>query len=202
MIFDFFGIGDKFVIRFNKKQKRGKEMGQVSFGKIGNVNPTKPMKYKLKVTDYIFTYQNKDLKDAYLEYYFDSVMNVTYQDGKRVGETYSPLINFELSGTDDLFNVISFSFMVHFREEELKKLTDKPTKINKNIIESETYLTTSYEESNGPLDIYLNESMYHDTANFFVAKLEDKKYVFKGSVPSESIFFWFTIDFHEHEGML
>lgn len=122
-------------------------------------------------------------------------MNVTYKDGKRLGEVYIPLINFTISGMDDLFNTISFSFMIHYNNEDLQKLSEKPTKINKNIIESEIYLDTSYEESSGPLDIYLNESIYQDTANFFVAKLGSGKYVFKGSIPSESIFFWFTINF-------
>lgn len=173
-------------------------MGCASYGQIGNINPSEPIRKKLKVTDYIFTYQNKDLKDAYLEYYFDQIKNVTYQDGKRVEETFSPLICFELSGTDDLFNTISFSFMVHYNKEDLEKLNENPTKINKNIIESEVVLNTSYEKASGPLDIYLNESMYQDTANFFAAKLGDKKFIIKGSIPSESIFFWFIIDFQEN----
>ncbi len=170
-------------------------MGFASCGQIGNINPSKPVKLKLKVTDYVFTYQNKDLTNAYLEYSFDQVKNVTYLDGKFAEETFSPLICFELNGVDELFNTITFSFMVHYDEESINKLNENPTKINHHIIDSEMYLSTSYEKTNGPLTVDLEESMYHDTANFFVAKIKDKKYIFKGSIPSETIFFWFQIDF-------
>ncbi len=174
-------------------------MGTFGYNQIGNINPTEKVKIKLKVTDYIFTYQNQDLNNAYIEYYFDSIKYVEYKDGKKNKEIISPLLCLEISGVDTFFNTFSFSYSIDIGLEDLNKLSNNPNHINDKIIEGEIFFSNPYETSNGPISIYLEESMYHETAHFFVAKKEENKFVFKGTIPSESVFFWFDLDFQNNK---
>ena len=51
--------------------------------------------------DYVFEYKGTDLTNAYLEYYFDLMKFVKYENGKIAKEGNYPIIFFSISATLD-----------------------------------------------------------------------------------------------------
>ena len=76
-------------------------MAKCSYGQVGNINPSQITKIKLKVMDYVFEYKGTDLTNAYLEYYFDLMKFVKYENGKIAKEGNYPIIFFSISATLD-----------------------------------------------------------------------------------------------------
>lgn len=74
------------------------------YSKRKNINERESINTKLKVTDYVFNYNNEDFNNATLEYYFDKIKNVemSYEDGKKIykKESFSPIITFLISAED------------------------------------------------------------------------------------------------------
>lgn len=170
-------------------------MSKAEFSKIGNIQPTKKIIIPLKVYDYVFTYQNKDLNHAKLEYYFDSVMHVEYIDGKRNGETYKNLIDFSISAEDEFFNTFTFCFALEIELEQLKSLPmNTPININEYILPGEVSFYNPYKEKWYPFHLYLEEDGYHEITNFFVTKIEENKFVFKVQASEIGVFFWFHVE--------
>ena len=160
-------------------------MGRASYNKIGGVKQTKKVTRKLHITEYGFVYNKEDLNNGELEYYFDEIMSIEYEDGKRKGETYSPILCFSISAEDSLFNTFTFSFELNMDLGELNKLANKPNDINKYVIEGETFLNNPYENHcGGPM--------------FLVSKIEENKFIFKVCIPEETFFCWFKVDFNEN----
>ena len=56
------------------------------YSKRKNINERESINTKLKVTDYVFNYNNEDFNNATLEYYFDKIKNVemSYEDEKKI----------------------------------------------------------------------------------------------------------------------
>ena len=173
-------------------------MPKAYFSKIGNVDATEPITIKLKVTDYVFCYKGVDLDNAGLRYWFDKILYVQYEDGKRKSEELSPTIDISISASDENKKTYSFDFMINIDVETLNQMSDKPTNINEYIIEGETFFWNASNNSDNPkcMEVYLEESIYHFTPGFFVQKIEEKKFAFK--IQYQELFIWFHIDFNEN----
>lgn len=166
-------------------------MSKCVYRQIGNVNTSKNVKYRLKVTDYIFNYLGQDLTNAYLEYYFDDLKYVKYENGKREKEGKAPIIFFSISA--NLYNnEYSFEFCLEKSLDDLNKLKiNTPKDITKFINEGETYFQ-------GPDNF---ESIYFPSKNnlygydpvFKVTKFKKNKFLFK--IQCQNIFLWFIAIF-------
>lgn len=95
------------------------------YSKRENTKENKSMNTKLKVTDYVFNYNNEDFNNATLEYYFDKIKNVemSYEDGKKIykKESFSPIITFLISAEDKNKEKYSFEFSINLDIKGLKK---------------------------------------------------------------------------------
>lgn len=170
------------------------EIGKIV--KNGGSEKTETITKKLRVMDYVFSYNNEDLINAHVKYFLDQSEIMTFKDGKRDKVYYTPNINIEILGDDKNKKTYSFEFMINLGIDDLNKLSDKPNNINDYVIGGEMFFTDPYSEKTMWLDPYLKTTMYHATAEFLVAKLENNKMHFKVSLPEDGIFLWFIIDFN------
>lgn len=163
-------------------------MCEVGFHKIGDIEPSKIKKLKLRVMDYVFNYKGIDLTQAYLEYYFDRILTVQYKDGIRQEEKYKPIIFFCVTAVLDE-EEYSFEFAIEMSLEDLNKLSDKPTNINEYVNQGEIFFNGEID-----LDFTLEESPYLFQPSFVVTKLGENKFVFK--IQYQELFMWFVVDFN------
>ena len=166
---------------------------KAGYSKIGSINPTEPIIKNLRIMDYIFNYNSVDLNNATLKYWFDKIQHVEYEDGKRKGENFSPTIDFSISADDENQKTYSFDFMVNMDINILNKMPDKPTNINKYVVQGEVFFANPDTKGIEFMDFYEEENIYHFTPSFWVQKLEDKKIAFK--VQYQNLFIWFHVDF-------
>ncbi len=171
-------------------------MSKSGFAKIGNVDHSKIIMKKLRIMDHVFCYKGIDLNNAKIEYYFDKIQYVEYENGKKKEDEYSPIIYFSISADDQNNKIHSFDFAINMDVDMLNKMSDKPTNINKYIIQGETYFWDPYEDSEVPEFFDLEEDIYHFTPSYMVQKLDDKKFAFK--IQYQNLFIWFHIDFCEN----
>ena len=59
-------------------------MSKAYVGKIGNNSKTREVEEVLNFSDYVFEIDGKDIKDAKITYYYDSIENIEFIDGKEV----------------------------------------------------------------------------------------------------------------------
>lgn len=153
---------------------------------------------KLSITKYNFVYSKEELNNGVLEYSIEEMMRVEYVDGKRNGESYSPVLYFSLSAEDHFFNTFTFSFELNISLEELNTFSKEPSIISKYVVEGETFLNNPYESHcGGPMFLSLEERIDSDNPRFLVSKIEENKFIFKVSIPEEIFFCWFKVDFNE-----
>lgn len=170
------------------------------YSKVGNVNSSEPIKIDLKIMDYVFCYNNEDLSNAKLKYWFDKIQNIEfkYENGKKIWskENFSPTIDFSISAEDRNKERYYFNFMLNLDLKILNKMsTTIPTNINNYVIEGEILLDNPYIEGVEFLDIEKEENIYHFTPSYWVQKLEKNKFAFK--IQYQSLFIWFHINFDE-----
>lgn len=158
------------------------------FRDIGDIEPSKIKKIKLRVMDYVFNFKGIDLTQAYLEYYFDKMLTVQYKDGIRQKEKYKPIIFFAITALLDE-EEYSFEFAIEMSLEDLNKLSDKPTNINEYVNQGEVFFNGEID-----LDFTLEESPYLFQPSFVITKLAENKFVFK--IQYQELFIWFVGDFN------
>ena len=71
------------ITKFSKNEHKGREI-----------------KRKLKVQDYVFEIEGKDIYGVYIIYSFDYVESTIYENGKKLNIIKEPVITIELSGKD------------------------------------------------------------------------------------------------------
>lgn len=166
-----------------------------SYSKIEKQGPVNSIKTKLNITNYIFCYNDKDLNNANLEYWFDTSQNIElkYENGKQIEkkETFKPVINFLITAFDENKESYTFDFMIQANVKDLNKLPTSPILINEYVIDGEIFFKTPNDE-NSEL-IYINNSIYSYTPTFWLQKIEDNKFVFK--IQYQNLFIWFDIKF-------
>ena len=151
---------------------------------------------KLKIMDYVFCYKGIDLSNATIKYWFDKIQYIEYENGKRKNEEFSPVINFSISADDETKKTYSFDFMVNMDVSMLNEMSDKPTNINKYIIQGETFFWDAHTNLQVPefMSFELEENIYQFTPNFSVQKLNHNQFAFK--IQYQNLFIWFHIDFN------
>lgn len=122
-----------------------------SYSKRKNINERESINTKLKVTDYVFNYNNEDFNNATLEYYFDKIKNVemSYEDEKKIykKESFSPIITFLISAEDKNKEKYSFEFSLNLDIKDLKKMSQtNPTNIINYVIEGEIFFQNPYKK--------------------------------------------------------
>ena len=136
----------------NSDKKGGKfYMTITSYSKRKNINERESINTKLKVTDYVFNYNNEDFNNATLEYYFDKIKNVemSYEDEKKIykKESFSPIITFLISAEDKNKEKYSFEFSVNLDIKDLNKMSQtNPTNIINYVIEGEIFFQNPYKK--------------------------------------------------------
>mgnify|MGYP000879061438 FL=1 len=146
------------------------------------------MKRKLEIDEYVFSYRKEDLKNAILEYDFDTITLVSYKNGVKF-EDHKPLINFNIMANSSN-KKYSFSFSLFGDLVTLNNFSNV-VKINDYIVFGEVFLF-----DNGTciiLDDDLKDNIYKYTPSFFIEKVDNNKFVFK--IQYEDIFIWFLSDF-------
>ena len=175
-------------------------MSKAYVGKIGNNSKTKEVVEVLNFPDYVFEMDGKDINDAKITYYYDSIENVEFIEGKRGKEASSPLISLEISGVDDNNRDAFLRFMLKLDLETLNNFdNNKIEDITKYLLESETFVKRPNDDKSQFLDCYLptnkNTDMFHQLTSLYVFKLDKDKFLFKLTVPSENIFTYFEVNF-------
>ena len=148
-------------------------MSKASFGQIGNMNSSKSIRCKLKVTDYVFNYLNQDLSNAYLEYYFDEFEFVQYKNSKVVKKGKYPIMFFSISAT---LNDIDYSFDFAL-EKSLDELNCLEINDTKNITEFINEGGTQFKGNDEFEPIYFpsKDNFYSYDPVFKVTKLDINK---------------------------
>lgn len=152
-------------------------------------------KQKLKVMDYIFCYQGKDLTNAFVEYEFGFSEVTEFKDGKK-SKTYKiPYIDCEISATDGT-EEFSISFMLRMGLEDLLNLPEEIINVNDKVIEGEMFFFDPYDKSKKSrwLDPHLKPTMYHPLAEFCTQKVKENKIQLKVSLPEDDIFLLFALE--------
>ena len=63
-------------------KREGILVSKAYVGKIGNNRKSREVEEVLNFSDYVFEIDGKDIKDAKITYYYDSIENVEFIDGK------------------------------------------------------------------------------------------------------------------------
>lgn len=167
-------------------------MAKCSYGQVGNKNSSEITKIKLKVMDYVFEYKGTDLTNAYLEYYFDLMKFIKYENGKIAKEGNYPIIFFSISATLDNKEYF-FNFALEKSLDYLNNLNvNEQRDITKFINEGETLFQTP--DGLEPIYFPSKDNFYGYDSVFKVTKLEENKMLFK--IQCQNIFIWFIVNFN------
>ena len=167
------------------------------YSKRKNINERESINTKLKVTDYVFNYNNEDFNNATLEYYFDKIKNVemSYEDEKKIykKESFSPIITFLISAEDKNKEKYSFEFSLNLDIKDLNKMSQtNPTNIIDYVIEGEIFFQNPYKKGVEFWEIEKKENIYHFTSSYWVQKLSENKFAFK--IQYQTLFIWFHVE--------
>jgi len=159
----------------------------------------KTISKKLKITDYVFTYNDEDLNNASIEYRFGEIEHTKpyYENGIKVKENevwYTPIIDFTIRAEDKFENIFALDFMLEMDVDMLNKLPKKAININKHMVPGEIFFHNPYESGIEFLDsVYEEENIYHFCPSYWVQKGTNNKFTFK--IQYQDIFIWFNIEF-------
>lgn len=154
---------------------------------------------KIKVQDYTFEIENKNITKVNVTYEFGKTEIISYENGKRKDISYADEIAITLSGVDNDDNEAWISFLIKSNLEELNKYTDIPKDISKIIHTSEAFVKSPKEKT--PTFLNFNfatntlEDIYENLSYVWISKLEENIFVFKVCVPND-IFASFKVDFN------
>lgn len=154
---------------------------------------------KLRVSDYVFEIDGKDIYNCVVKYSITENMMVHYNDGS-LEEVYKPVINLEIQGNDLNKNEAWICFELNLGLKELNKYSSIPTNIIDKVSKSESFIKRPNEENSTFLDfeIPMNkvDDMYKNISSVWVSKLDENIFIFKVCIPSERMFSYFIVDFN------
>jgi hypothetical protein len=151
---------------------------------------TKKVEEILSFPDYVFEIDGKDITNTKITYSYANTEVIN-----------SPLIFLELSGvTVDDNKDASLCFTLELDLETLNKFdSNKIEDITKYLLESESFVKRPNEDKaqflNGYLPTNKKTDMFHQLTSLYVFKLDNNKFLFKLTVPSDNIFTYFEINF-------
>ena len=142
----------------------------------------------LNFLDYVFEIDGKDIKDARVIYNYGSLERTEFEYGKKGKVTYSPTISLEIFGVDDDDRDASLSFELNIDLED----------ITKYMLETEAFIKRPGDKTIF-LDFYLptnkKDDMFRKLTSLYVLKLDNNKFLFKFTVPSDNVFTYFEVNF-------
>lgn len=160
----------------------------------------KEVSQKLKVSDYVFEMNNKDIENVYVTYSFGTLTSWSFKEGKIDKTKYLPVINFELSGVDSENREAWISFELRMDLNMLNECSETPTDISKFTSTSEAYIKRPVEDKADILDFWFPqnkfEDIFHNLSSAYVSKVKENVFIFKLSIPNE-VFTYFKVDFNE-----
>lgn len=165
---------------------------------------TKKCKQKLKVTDYIFEIDGKEISKVEVEYNFINLTSTSFKDGKKDKIKFIPAISIDISGIDNNNNEAWFCFELDMSLEQLNKYTNQPTDITQYVADCEAFIKKPYMDHSRELDLYFPtntlEDIYHDLTSVWVVKKDTNIFIFKVCVPSDNVFTFFEVNFNDEKG--
>ncbi len=152
---------------------------------------------KLKVQDYVFEIDGKDIYDVELNYKLSDLEIGYYEKGKRYIKI-EPLIEIELNGLNKEKKEASISFCVKTNLEYLNSLeNNKIIDITSKLWETEAFVKKPDENITGFINFQFPENnendMYRKLSTFNVYKYKENSFLFKLS--TDDVFTYFKIDF-------
>ena len=152
----------------------------------------------LNFLDYVFEIDGKDIKDARVIYNYGSLERTEFEYGKKGKVTYSPTISLEIFGVDDDDRDASLSFELNIDLETLNSFNNGIEDITKYMLETEAFIKRPGDKTIF-LDFYLptnkKDDMFRKLTSLYVLKLDNNKFLFKFTVPSDNVFTYFEVDF-------
>ena len=152
----------------------------------------------LNFLDYVFEIDGKDIKDARVIYNYGSLERTEFEYGKKGKVTYSPTISLEIFGVDDDDRDASLSFELNIDLETLNSFNNGIEDITKYMLETEAFIKRPGDKTIF-LDFYLptnkKDDMFRKLTSLYVLKLDNNKFLFKFTVPSDNVFTYFEVNF-------
>lgn len=152
----------------------------------------------LNFLDYVFEIDGKDIKDARVIYNYGSLERTEFEYGKKGKVTYSPTISLEIFGVDDDDRDASLSFELNIDLETLNSFNNGIEDITKYMLETEAFIKRPGDKTIF-LDFYLptnkKDDMFRKLTSLYVLKLDNNKFLFKFTVPSDNVFAYFELNF-------
>lgn len=170
-------------------------MGEVSFSKM-NISDNE-IKTKLKVEEYVFEIEGKDIYNTYLTYSIGKYESMIYKDGKKVDTTVKNGLCIELNGNDRNGFDAWISFDLKFDIDYFNSLSRVPTDISYLLVGSESFIKKPDEERQEFLDFDLprnsEDDIYKNFSSLWISKIGDNEFIMKLFVP-DLVFTYFKID--------
>ena len=170
-------------------------MSEVSFSKM-NFSDNE-IKTKLKVDEYVFEIEGKDIYNTYLTYSVGKYESMIYKDGKKVDTIVKHGLCIELNGNDRNGFEAWISFDLKFDIDYFNSLSRVPTDISYLLVGSESFIKKPDEESQEFLDFDLPRNdeydIYKNFSSLWISKIGDNEFIMKLFVP-DLVFTYFSID--------
>lgn len=148
----------------------------------------KEIKQKLRVDEYVFEIDGKDIYNANLIYSIDNIESTIFKDGKKSDVIKEPALSIELNGKDKDDNIAWISFDLKIDIDYLNTLSKIPTDITNLLHGSESFMKKPNEELSEFLDFELprnnEDDIYRNFSSLWVSKIDENKFIFKLSVPN------------------
>ena len=158
------------------------------------------IKKKLKVDEYVFEVEGKDIYNTYIIYSVGNYESLIFKNGKKVDTIIKSALSIELSGKDKFGNEAWVYFDLDFDIDYFNSLSRIPTDISYLLINSESFIKIPDEDKSMVLDFDLpnnrEDDIYKKFSSLWISKIDDNEFIMKLFVP-DLVFTYFKIDFKE-----
>lgn len=153
---------------------------------------------KLKVDEYVFEIEGKDIYNTYITYSVGKYESMIYKDGKQIDKIIEPALSIELSGHDKTGNEAWICFDLKVDVNYFNSLSKIPIDISYWLKGSESFIKKPNEERSEFLDFELprnnEDDIYKKFSSLWISKIGDNEFIMKLFVP-DLVFTYFRIDF-------
>lgn len=155
---------------------------------------------KLKVDEYVFEIEGKDIYDTYITYSIGNYESTVYKDEKKYDNIIRSTLSIELNGKDKNGNEAWIYFDLDFDLDYFNSLSKIPTDISYLLFNSESFIKMPDEDKSMVLDFDLpcnrEDDIYKKFSSLWISKIDDNEFIMKLVVP-DLVFTYFKIDFKD-----
>lgn len=155
---------------------------------------------KLKVDEYVFEIEGRDIYNTYITYGIGNYESTFYKDGKKSNSITRSALSIELNGKDKNGNEAWIYFDLDFDLDYFNSLSKIPTDISYLLVTSESFIKMPDEDKSMVLDFDLpcnrEDDIYKKFSSLWISKIDDNELIMKLSVP-DLVFTYFRIDFKD-----